>query len=1010
MDIIDLILKRKKTIVIVSLIVLIGGLVSYFSLGKLREPAYSVTTSLVVTRYPGASPVEVEKEVTAVLERVIQRMGSLKNVKSESHFGRSTIYVNVEGHFSGMQLKQIWDDLRQRVQDAQVLLPAGAKPSTVVDHFGRTYGVFLALSGDGFSYSELRQHARFIQKRLKFCKYVAGITLFGMQEEVINLEISREKLAETGINPSEVVSSLRRQNKIIDSGELTSGSEKVQVFYDDTFSSVEDIKKLVIRGKDSGQLVFLRDIVDVKKTTVTPPNPMLRFNMKPAIGIGISTIAGGNTIVMGNDVKSEIKKIMPQLPAGLEINTINFQSKAVKKAISRFLTGLMQAIIIVTAVLLLSLGLRSSVVIVNGLLFNIAAVVIIMLIFGINLQNVSIAALIIALGMMVDDSVVVSDNILVSLQQGDVSHDQAGKQAVKATGFAQFIATFIVIASFLPIYLAKSATGVFCKSLFLVAAIALAVSWLQAMTVVPVMGSYLLKVKKKETDPFSGRFYRSYRNILKLGLRHRWLVIGIMILLLFIFSYFFGFVKQDFFPFSNRPQFQVNYWRPAGSSIDRTSEDLKQIEKHILSLKGVESVATSVGSGPPRFLLGFSPQQFDPSYGCIIVNTDTRKDALRLMKKVNDYLVSNFPDANPVVSGFPMGGAPQMKIEARFFGPDPEVLRNLANQAKAIMKESKAVNVRDNWRQKVKTWSPEYSQVRGNLTGISREDIGQSLRFFTNGFPIGIYRDGEDKVPILLRFPKGEKSNNGNLDMIPVWGQQEKQSVPLGVVANNAAPRLKNSVIHRLHRLRYISALSNPPPTETSVSFRKKLLKKFKNRINLPPGYQLKWGGAYKMMQTSNKSVNEQLPVAMVLIAVALIVLFNGMLRPVMIFLTLPLSIVGVVIGLLTFRKPFDFMANLGFYCLMGIMVRNGVILILEIDKLIKEGSNPYEAVLRGSVTRIRPVLITAFCTSLGMIPLISDVLFGSMAVTIVGGLIFATIITLVYLPVLYALLRGVHR
>ncbi|MBD3296146.1 MAG: AcrB/AcrD/AcrF family protein, partial [Candidatus Omnitrophica bacterium] len=731
MNITELSLKNKRSVAIISVLVLLGGMAAYSVLGKLREPTYSITTSLVVTRYPGASPVEVEEQVTAVLERHIQHMGSLKNVKSETRAGISTIYVNVKGFYSGERLKQVWTNLRERVRDARGLLPPGAETPVVIDHFGRTYGVFLALAGEGFTYPELKEYARYAQKRLKLCEDVAGVTLFGLQRETVTVEVSRQKLAEAGISPASFMRALEERNKVVRTGRLTSGGEKIQIYQTGSFRSLKDIEDLVIRGENSDQLVRLQDIADVRLTTVDPPDPIMRFNMERAIGIGISTVAGGNTIVMGDSVKAEIRKLMKELPAGLKIHIVNFQSTAVKTAINRFITGLMQSILIVVAVLVIFLGFRSSLVIVNGLLFNIAALFIIMRMFGVNLQNVSIAALILALGMMVDDSVVISDNILVKLREGKMDRDTAGVQSAKATGFAQFIATFIIIASFLPIYLAESATGVFCESLFLVVAIALSVSWFQAMTVVPVIGGYLFKVKEKGKETFSSPLYNIYRGILKIGLRHRWMVIGLMVALLVLANLCFGFIKQDFFPLADRAQFQVNYWNPQGTGIVKTSEDLKVIEKHILSLEGVNSLAVSAGSGPPRFLLGFTPEQPNPSYGCLIVNTRSTDDVPVLVDKVRKYLKTNFPQANPVVSGFPMGGAPSMKIEARFFGPDPGVLRKLADQAKDIMREKGGVDIRDNWRQKVKAWRPEYIQSRGVMTGITPRDIGRSLLTFT---------------------------------------------------------------------------------------------------------------------------------------------------------------------------------------------------------------------------------------------------------------------------------------
>ncbi|MCF7873213.1 MAG: efflux RND transporter permease subunit [Candidatus Omnitrophica bacterium] len=1011
MKITDLSLKNKKTVMIISVIVLLGGLISYFSLGKLKNPTFSIATALVVTEYPGASPTEVEKQVTEPLEQAIQRMGSLKSVKSESRAELSTIFVKMKSFYSGKELKQIWNELRERVGDAQAYLPSGARRSLVVDHFGRTYGVFLALTGEGFSYPELKKYAKFIQKKLKRCKDVAGVTLFGIQEEMVQVEISRQRLAEIGINPDQIIRILQEQNKVVPSGYLTSGGEKIRATTTGVFTSLDDIKNLIVKGEKSNQLVLLKDIAELRKITVEPPQAVMRFNGKKAIGIGVSTVSGGNTIVVGDAVEAEIDELTSQLPAGLKINTINFQSKSVKKSINNFLLALIEAIIIVMAVLFVSLGFRSGLVITNGLLFNIAALIIIMLMLGVNLQNVSIAALIIALGMMVDDSVVVSDNILERLRADGSSRDTAGREAAQATGFAQFIATFIAICSFLPIYLAKSSTGQFCESLFLVVAIALSVSWLQAMTVVPVIGGYLFKVKKKakKAKAYSGRFYQKYRQILRYWLKRRWPLMLIMLGLLLIASYGFDFMKTQFFPKAVRPQFQVNYWLPEGSSIEKTSQDLKKIEKYILTLNGVKSVATSVGSGPPRFMLAFTPEQPNPSYGCMIVNTETAQDVPGIIKKVDSYLDKHFPQAEPVICRFSTNGGPNIGIHARIFGPDPEVLCKFSAQAEAIMREEGGQEIRNNWRQKVKVWVPKYSQPRGSLSGINREDIGQSLLTYSQGFPIGIYREGHNLLPIKIRFPKKDRNNNSNLATVPVWGEQGRNSVPLGAVVNSAELKLENPVIHRLHRFRYISAMCNPPEGGTINDFQKKLKKRFEKELSLPDGYWLEWGGLYKLMKSSNKSVSVKVPIALILMLIGIIILFDGLIQPLMIILTLPLSIIGISFGMVIFQKPFNFLATMGFYCLLGIMIRNGVILVQEIDRTIKKQDDPYQSVVEASVTRIRPVLITAFCTSLGMIPLISDVLFGSMAITIISGLLFATIITLVYLPVLYALLHRIY-
>ena len=1005
MNITEWAIRNKTTVMIFSLFITLGGVSAYFNIGKLKNPTFTIQTAVVITQYPGASAEEVELQVTEVIEKAVQKIGSLKHVRSMSQPDVSTVFVDIQDSYPPEAMPQIWNNLRERIHNAQGLLPKGAGPSQVIDHFGETYGVFLALSGAGFSYEELRRYAEYMQKRLKGCDYVSEVKLFGIQPQQIVVELSRTRMATLGIHPNNIIRSLQAQNLFTYSGSLNANRQRVSLMPTGNFQTVEDIRNLVVSGANGRQQVFLGDIALIERRYQDPPQVLFRHNGKPAIGIGISTVTHGNAVRMGNAVKKKLEEMTAHMPAGLTLDIINYQSRDVMNSIKDFITSLLEAIAIVFVVLVVSLGLRSALVIANGLIVNICGTFLVMYWLGIDLQVVSVSSLILVLGMLVDDSVVVTDNVMVRLRDGNLATDAACVDAAKATGWPQIVATAVAAASFLPIDLAQSSTGEFMKTLFDVVAIALAISWLQAMTIVPVMSAKILKAskQKKAKAPYQSPFYKVYRFLLNNALRFRWLTVLAMAGLLFLAVWGSQFLKQLYMLPADRAQYQINYWLPEGTRIERTSADLEKLGKELRSWPEIESITTTVGSGPLRFLLTFTPQQQHDCYGMIIVNTHSPDDVKDLVERTRAHIEAHYPDADPLVASFSESGGPDYQVEARFSGDDPEVLRALSEKARGIMADHpEAKNVRDNWRNRIPVWTPEFSQIDAQQQGISRPNLSDALLRLTDGISIGQFREGDRLIPILVRAPKTERRATPDLDNVPVWGNGS-ESRPLASLITGHEVQMHEAMIWHYDRIRTVTVQCNPKGSFTVVKLRNELAPKIE-AIPLPPGYTLSWGGLFEFANESNQSVYDQVPLAMALMLVFVVLLFNGVRQCLIIILTLPLSIIGITAGLLLTNKGFGFLAMLGMLSLIGMMIRNKVILIGEIDQWIARGTDRYQAVVQASLTRVRPVLITACTTTLGMIPLVNDNLFGSMAVTIMGGLMFATILTLVFIPTLYVI------
>ncbi len=996
---------RNQTITLVLTFLLIGGgLLSYENLGRLEDPEFTIKDALIITPYPGALPNEVEEEVTDVIETAVQQIAQLEKVTSISKAGESIITVTMKDKYDKHTLPQIWDELRRKVNDAQSQLPPGAHSSIVYDDFGDVYGIFFAVTGAGYSYRELKDYVDFLKRELLLVPGVAKIEIWGAQQEAVFVEISRSRLAQLGISSAAIYQTLEQQNLVVPAGEVRVGSESIRINPTGGIDSVAEIGDLLINDGSSDKLIYLKDVATISRDYMTPPQRLLRFNGQPGLAIGISIVSGGNVVTLGKAIKAKLKTLEIQSPLGIELGIISYQSDTVEMAVNGFIDSLLLALAIVVIILLIFMGLRSGLLIGVILILTVCATIIFMDIYDINLQRISLGALIIALGMLVDNAIVITDGILIKIQTGR-DRIQAAKEVVQQTMWPLLGATVVAVLAFAAIGLSQNAAGEFTRALFQVILISLMMSWLIAVTITPLFCVLFLKppTERVETDPYRGLIYQIYKVFLRVCIRFRWLTIVTMLGLLGLAIYGFGFLEDSFFPGSSRPQLMINYWRVEGTDIRDTSEDLKQIEKFLMTVDGIESVATFVGAGALRFILVYSPENAYKSYGQLLVTVKDYQQIDSLIPVIRQYLDDNFPDAEPKIKQFRIGPGSGAMIKARFSGPDPVVLRQLSKQAQAIMREDGgAIDIRDDWRQAVKMLRPQFAEAQARLVGISRPAVSQVLETAFTGTQVGVYREGNKRLPIISRPPESERIAVDNIKALQIWSPAAQQSIPLRQVVSGFETVWIDPLIHRRNSKRTITAQCDPKVGNASVVFER--IRSKIEAIELPIGYEMEWGGEYEDSTKAQKALSVNLPVTFLAMVVIVIFLFNALRQPLIIWLCVPLAIIGVTLGLLLTGQSFGFMALLGFLSLSGMLIKNAIVLIDQIDLEIREGKAPFSAILDSAVSRLRPVTMAAITTVLGMIPLVFDAFFIGMAVTIMFGLTFATVLTLIVVPVLYAL------
>ncbi len=990
---------------LIVLFCLIGGLYGLAQIGRLEDPAFTIKQAKVITAYSGASAVEVEKEVTERLESAIQQLSQLKEITSVSKPGRSEITVEIKSTYDSNSLPQVWDELRRKVNDAAGQLPAGAGKPTVVDDFGDVYGLFYAVTAPGFTPREVKELVKDLRRNLLTVPGVAKVDMAGAVDQQIYVEISQDRLAQLGISLDDVQTVLSQENTVQPNATVRNGDRRIRLSVDAAFDRAGTIPDLLIGTPGSSAMIRLADIATVSVGDEDPTDQIIRFNGEPAVTLAISAVADTNVVEVGRAVASKLKVLTANLPLGVELHTIYDQAVVVDEAVSGFLLNLAMSVVIVIGVLCLFMGWRAGLVIGSVLLLTVMGTIFLLWMYGIELERISLGALIIAMGMLVDNAIVVAEGMLIGQQRGRSALESA-EAIVRQTQWPLLGATVIGIMAFSGIGLSNDVTGEFLFSLFAVIAVSLLLSWILAITVTPLFGKYLFKetAGQEGADPYRGILYRGYRGVLSGALHARWLTLAALVVVTGASIYGFGFVKQSFFPNSNTPIFYVNYWLPQGTDIATASKDLREAERFLSEDPAVVSVATFVGAGASRFMLTYAPEAANPGYGQLIVRTISLETIDPLGERLRRHMEERFPDAQVMINRLVFGPGDGAKLEARFLGPDTDVLRDLSRQAQAILREDGQIkDIRDDWRERELVLTPVFDEQRARIAGVSRGDLSDALRFANNGITLTTFRDGDENLPIVARAPEGERESPSTLPDRLVWSAGQRAYVPVVQVVKSFETVAEDTLIRRRDRVRTLTVKAEPTGGETADSAFKRIRPRI-DAIERPAGYVLEWGGEHENSADAQAKLGQSLPAGFLAMVLITVLLFGKVRQPLVIWLVVPMSICGVTMGLLATNLPFGFMSLLGFLSLSGMLIKNAIVLVDEIDQQIGDGKNRYDAVRDASVSRLRPVALAAITTILGMAPLIFDAFFADMAVTIMGGLAFATVLTLVAVPNLYCL------
>ena len=998
----------------ISLIFLIGGISAFFGLGRLEDPAFTIKDAMVVTNYPGATPQQVEEEVTYPIEKAIQQLTYVDEVNSISSRGLSQITVTMKNNYGPDDLPQIWDELRRKVNDLKGQLPPGVNDPQVIDDFGDVYGILLAVTGDGYSYKELLDYVDYLRRELELIDGVSKISVSGQQQEQVFIEISMKRLSSLGLAPTTVFNLLSTQNIVSDAGAIRIGDEYIRIHPTGEFQNVDQLGDLIITESGAQGLIYLKDVADIKRGYVEVPSNIITFNGELALNLGVSFAQGVNVVEVGQRFDRRLAELKYQQPVGVDISEIYSQPKEVDKSVSGFVVSLGQAVAIVIIVLLFFMGLRSGLLIGLILLLTVFGTFIFMKYFAIDLQRISLGALVIALGMLVDNAIVVVEGILIGTQKGR-TRMQAATDIVTQTKWPLLGATVIAVTAFAPIGLSEDATGEYCGTLFTVLLISLMLSWFTAISLTPFFADIFFKGQKfkqdgESSDPYNGMIFVLYKGFLEFCMKRAWLTMAVLVVGLVASVYGFTHVKQSFFPSSTTPIFQADIWLPEGTDIRATNTKLKALESWIAEQNGVDHVTTTAGKGLQRFMLTYAPEKSYAAYGEITTRVTDYSELAPLMENFRLHLEENFPEINYKLKQIELGPGGGAKIEARIIGSDPTILRSIAKQVEEIMHaDPGATNIRHDWRERTKVLEPQFNESQARRYGVTKSDVDDFLAMSFSGKSVGVYRDGTTLMPIVARLPENERIDIRNIEGMKIWSPALSEYIPLQQITMGYELRWEDPIIVRKNRKRMLTIMADPDllGEETAATLQKRLMP-LVEAIEMPPGYSLEWGGEYESSGDAQASLFTTMPMGYLFMFLVTVFLFNSVKEPLIVWLTVPLAIIGVTTGLLALNTPFGFMALLGFLSLSGMLLKNGIVLLDQIEIEMKSGKDPYIAVVDAALSRVRPVCMAAITTILGMIPLLPDIFFKPMAVTIMFGLGFATVLTLIVVPVLYRIFHKV--
>ncbi|WP_394181007.1 efflux RND transporter permease subunit [Marinomonas posidonica] len=1018
MDIAAYFIKRKVTSWMMTLILLIGGIIAFTNLGQLEDPEFTIKDSLIITTYPGASPEQVEEEVTYPIERELQNLPYVDKIVSTSKAGYSKVQLTIKDTYRAEQLKQIWDEVRKKIRDISGTFPSGVNTPMVLDDFGDVYGVMLAIHGEGYPYKDLENYVDYVKRELVLVEGVAKVTVAGEQDEQISIEISRSKMANMGIAPSQLQTLLANQNSVSNAGRVKVGSEYIRISPTGEFKDISELENLIVGTPIDGNLIRLKDIATIKREYVEPKTHIVDYNGAESLLLGVSFSSNVNVVKVGNLLEKRIDELQYQQPVGISMDPIYFQSKEVDRSVANFLLNLVEAVGIVILVLLVFMGIRSGILIGIVLLLTILGTFIVMDYFQINLQRISLGGLIIALGMLVDNAIVVTEGVLIGMQRGKTKL-QAASDVVKQTKWPLLGATIIAITAFAPIGLSPDSVGEFVGSLFYVLLISLLLSWITAITLTPFFCDLFFKeqIQKaqqgntesspEENDPYKGFIFTGYKWLLDKAMHYRWITVTLLIGSLFTAGWAFQFVKQAFFPPSTTPMFYMDIQLPEGTHIDSTYDKVREIEKDLLKDDRIEFVASTTGQGALRFMLTYNAEQTNSSYAQFIVRTKTKEDIPNLLEDLHVKMKQEYPELEVKLQRLQLGPASGAKLETRISGPDPKLLRQFSAQIQQIYREDGGLeSIKDDWRQPVKVLRPLFNDAQARRLGISKTELDEVLLTNFTGSQIGLYREGTDLLPIVRKAPESESMSIDQIRDLQIYSPASGSYVTLSTLVSGFETVWEDPIIERRDRKRTITVMADPKilGDETAMAIFNRTKDKIE-AIELPPGYELEWGGEYESSTDAQANIFSALPMGYLFMFIITILLFNSIRVPLTIWFCVPLALIGVSTGLLVMNSAFSFMALLGFLSLSGMTVKNGIVLVDQINYELEQGTDTYEAIFNSAVSRVRPVCMAAITTILGMIPLLFDAFFEGMAVVISFGLGFATILTLIAVPVFYTML-----
>ncbi|MBR6202372.1 MAG: efflux RND transporter permease subunit [Bacteroidaceae bacterium] len=1027
-------LDNSKLVNFLVIVLVIGGILAYGSMSKLEDPAIKVKQAMVVTTYPGASAHQVELEVTDPLEKSIGEMTTINNIQSSSYADLSLITVELLTTVPNDKVEQEWDMLRRKVANAQSKLPSGASASQVRDDFGDVYGMFYALKGDGQSDKELNDYAELIKRTVNDIDGVSRVEIYGKRNLCINIELREDKMANLGVMPMEVIQTLNNQNKTSYAGYYDNGTRRIRVTVNDKFNNVDDIANMLIQGHDDDQL-RIKDIAVVTKTyEATTRNQMTRDGVH-ALGISIACASDYDILKVGAKVDEELKRIEKRFPAGIECEKVFFQPERVDNALNTFLVNLLESVAIVVLLLIFFMGWRSGYIIGTSLVVIVFGSFLVLQGFDGTLQRVSLASFILAMGMLVDNAIVIVDGILVDIKQGKPRMEALTSIGEK-TAMPLLGATLIAILAFLPIFMSPDTAGVYVRDLFIVIAVSLLLSWILALVHVPVMCNRMFKkVKtssdKEEVELYRGKAYDVLEVVLNFGMKHRKTTVISAVVLLGLSAFCYKFVNQAFFPDMEYDQLYMEYKLPEGYNSTQTAHDLEEIRDLLMKKDYITHITTSVGGTPSRYNLVRSIATPSLAYGELIIDFTSPSELVEHIDSLQKEISRLYPDAyikfkryNLMFKKYP--------IEACFSGPDPAVLHQLVDSARAIVDASDKVYLAtSDWEPRVPVLSIDYDQASARNSALSRSDVALSMMAYTGGVPIGTFYDGINPENIYVKCTDENGNNVENLENARVFGiipnvgqfftrstvrklmtgavkredviENLIQTTPLKQVSHGLNIEWEEPVVVRYNGQRTQRLQCSPCPGVGTEAARQAIAKKIE-QLELPEGYSLSWEGEKKASDQSMRYLFNGFPICIVMMILILVMLFKDYKKPAIIFCCIPLVIIGVIPVVMLTGKPFGFVAIVGVLGLIGMMIKNGIVLMDEINLEIEQGIEPHLALVQSSKSRLRPVMMASLTTILGMIPLVPDSMFGSLAVTIMGGLFMGTLITLIFIPVLYAM------